>query len=701
MKSVLPESALRLPYKHLILLMIAAYTFSFALRMIWVYQFHGNPSFMWNGELMINTNDGYAWASAAQKWLEGTLQHNPQVKGVFYTASITLSAFVAKYLPFSLDTVILYMPAVISSFVVIPIILIGRLFNMTSVGFFAALLGSIAWSYYNRTMIGYFDTDMFSAMAPMFILYFLLATIKSERPVHALLAALAVLVYPFLYDHGQAIVYSMGVLYMAYMVVFHRKDSFTYQSVILVSLGLIHFNPWMQLAAIVLVYLVMKRGVLSKTVALYGAGVSVLLFLYTGHVFGLILGKVMLYLDRGVDASGLHYYQVIQTVREAGQIPFSMMANRISGSMVGIMAALAGYAVLVIRHKEFILALPLIGIGVFSLWGGLRFTVYAVPAAAISAVYLFYVMASYLENRGARIAMIGALTGAMLYPNITHIIDYKVPTVFNSEEVVLLDKLSKMGSDKDYVITWWDYGYPIWYYGNKNTLIDGGKHDQDNFIVSEILTTSSPLEAARLSRIAVETYVESDYKKIADTVFRNKQPDQLDPNTFLETLKYGDVRVPEATRDVYLYLPFRMLDIFPTVAVFSNLDLDSGQVYARPFFYTALRFKDSAETIDLGRGVLVDKKKGKVRLGQQELPLKAIYRVTLRSDGSVASETQLLNMNGTLSLIYMGSYGKFLLVDDKMLNSTYIQMFVLGKYDETLFEPVISDPWVRVYKLKI
>ena len=56
------------------------------------------------------------------------------------------------------------MPAIISSLVVIPIILIARLYNQTLWGFFAALLGSIAWSYYNRTMAGYYDTDMFSAI---------------------------------------------------------------------------------------------------------------------------------------------------------------------------------------------------------------------------------------------------------------------------------------------------------------------------------------------------------------------------------------------------------------------------------------------------------------------------------------------------------------------------------------------------------
>jgi dolichyl-diphosphooligosaccharide--protein glycosyltransferase/undecaprenyl-diphosphooligosaccharide--protein glycosyltransferase len=103
-------------------------------------------------------------------------------------------------------------------------ILIGRIYNASYFGFFAALLGSIAWSYYNRTMTGYYDTDMFSAMAPMFILYFLMNAIEHEKIQNALYAALAIMIYPFLYDQGQSIIYAMGLIYMAYMVLFHRKN---------------------------------------------------------------------------------------------------------------------------------------------------------------------------------------------------------------------------------------------------------------------------------------------------------------------------------------------------------------------------------------------------------------------------------------------------------------------------------------------
>jgi len=63
--------------------MVISYVFSFALRMIWVYQFSGDAASMWNGQLMINTNDGYYFASGARKYLEGVLQHNPRVPDLF------------------------------------------------------------------------------------------------------------------------------------------------------------------------------------------------------------------------------------------------------------------------------------------------------------------------------------------------------------------------------------------------------------------------------------------------------------------------------------------------------------------------------------------------------------------------------------------------------------------------------------------
>jgi dolichyl-diphosphooligosaccharide--protein glycosyltransferase/undecaprenyl-diphosphooligosaccharide--protein glycosyltransferase len=687
--------------KKLFLLIAIAFIFSVAVRLIWVFQFHSNPAFIWEDQLMINTNDGYFFASGAQKVLEGMHQFNPRVPDVFQYGVVFFTTWLVKLTPFDLNTVILYLPALISSLVVIPIILISRLYGATSFGFFSALIGSIAWSYYNRTMVGYYDTDMFAAMAPMFILYFLMASIKQERLNTALYASLMIFIYPFLYDAGRAIVYAMGLIYIVYMYIFHRKDEFTPKSIILIAIGLTPLFYLLKLALIIAAYIVLRRDVIKGKNLTYLSYGALAFFLIFGNIFGIIWGKVDTYLFRGVEESGLHFFQVKQTVREAGTIPFSTMANRISGSTLGVIASLIGYLLLLLKHRHFILALPLIGIGIFSLWGGLRFTVYAVPVAAMGAVYLFYVITSTIVNAKVRYGAIALLTALMLYPNITHIIGYKVPTVLNNPEVKTLTALKQSSSPKDYVIAWWDYGYPLWYYSNLNTLIDGGKHNHDNFIVSEILSTTSQLEAARLSRIAVQTYISSDYKTVADTLFKNKKTDQLNVPSYLETLRYGDVTLPKKTVETYLYLPFRMMNIFPTVKVFSNIDLNGGEKRARPFFYNASRFQDRGDQLYLGNNISILKKEGMLQLGNQKTPIKAFYTVSNKKVGKPSVKAQHMSPRGAISVIYMASYNQFLLLDDAMLNSTYIQLFVFENYDHDLFELVSSDPYSKIYRVKL
>ncbi|HFU74708.1 MAG TPA: peptide-binding protein, partial [Arcobacter sp.] len=404
-------------------LMLLAYLFSFAVRLIWVYQFQDNPNFIWNGELMINTNDGYFFAAGAQQELFGLHESNPRVFGLFDYGVIFFTTLLVNITPFSLETVILYMPSVISSLVVIPIILIARLYNQTLWGFFAALLGSITWSYYNRTMVGYYDTDMFSAMAPMFILFFLIKSTLDFNLRSALYAAVAIAIYPFLYDAGLSIVYAMGIMYALYMLFYHNDEKVAYLSLILVFIALLPFpfiSPFEYLVKIlvlvilyVVLYVVFKRISIKRELLILITALFFLAFLFFGNVFGLIIGKVSTYLATGTVDTGLRFYSVAQTVREAGSIPFETFANRTSGSVIGVLIALVGYAILVIRHRAFILALPLIGIGIFALWGGLRFTVYAVPVAAMSAIYLFFIVAERFKEKKWKYPFIIVATALM------------------------------------------------------------------------------------------------------------------------------------------------------------------------------------------------------------------------------------------------------------------------------------------------
>ena len=694
-----------------------AYIFVFVFHLYWLSWAGKIPEFYWHGQLMINNVDGYFFGSGAQKIVDGLHQYNPRLQGVWHYGTAVITAFLAKFFHISIDTLMLYLPAVISSLVVIPIILIGKLYKNELWGFLAALIAGIGWSYYNRTLVGYYDTDMFAAMLPMFILYFILYSVKNRDLFFALLAGITAIIYPWAYDQGLSIVYAMGIMAFLYLLVFNLKDEFTYKFIALLSISLMAVNPFLKVVLVVFIYWILTNKKIEFKYLQILAGAGFVLFFLTGNIFGMILSKIFAYSTSTMSYEGLKFLNVNKTVREAGQIPWFVVFDRIIGSTLGLIVAVIGYVLLVRKHKEFIIALPLWGVGFFAFVGGLRFTVYAVPVAAMSGVYFFIVLSEKLKVKNEKLKVIIPVLGSLflIMPNITHIVGccennkllasiekiyplrsypYLVPTTFRKSEVAVLDELRKRSNPKDYVITWWDYGYPIWYYANVNTLIDGGKHNEDNFLVSKILTTSNPYLAANLSKLSVKVYTDTN-KTVAPQLFiKNNKP--VDVEEFLMNIGEKDYKVPNPERNVYIMLPYRMFNIFPTVAAFSNRNLNSGEVYKSHFFYKSKIAKEGnfikigSIPVDLRRGILMI---------QNGVPVKEIALVAMTKNGKTVVKKQKLRDMG-LNLVILQSYGEGIIMDDYYYNSLFVQMFLFENYDKNLFEPVILNPWMKIYKVK-
>ena len=106
---------------------IIAYLFAILCRMEWVIWASGYSDFIWNNQLMISTNDGYAYAEGARDMIAGF--HQPNDLSYYGTPLSTITFLLVKILPFSLETIILYLSIFLSSLIVIPIILIGKEFN--------------------------------------------------------------------------------------------------------------------------------------------------------------------------------------------------------------------------------------------------------------------------------------------------------------------------------------------------------------------------------------------------------------------------------------------------------------------------------------------------------------------------------------------------------------------------------------------
>ncbi len=697
-----------------LLMMLIAFGFSVAARYIWIAWAGDFPGFFWQDRLMINTNDGYYWVEGARDLLAGGHQPN-DLSPVNYPLS-QLTAALARLLPVHIETLIMWMPALFGALLVVPIMLIGRLFRLDIVGFIAALAGGITWSYYNRTMAGYYDTDMLIVVLPAMTVWGAMYALKYQKTPHLLYAPIFAIVSIYWHNGTINIINGLFFVTLLYTLVFERKNLYFYQFLTLYVIALTTLPVWLKIVlvgALAGIFILLKEK-MNDRLMIALALVSAAIYLIFGgwEWFHNILNNV--YFTRGAasdelnNSQSLKFYGVVNTVREAGHIPFEIFADRIGGSVLSFVAGVIGYILLLFRERLFLLSLPMVGLGFFALQGGLRFTVFAVPFIALGAAFLLYLVVHYLvsfadegvRSRAEKILLLFAVV-LLLYPNISHIIGYKVPTVFTKEEVAVLDRLKKIAHREDYVVSWWDYGYPVRYYSDVKTLIDGGKHTgEDNFPVSFILTHDQ-VSAANMARLDVE-FTERSFdtnKTTPITAMLAKYADN-DPDRFFEILHSKSMRLPAKTRDVFLYLPDRMLNIFPTIALFSNIDLKSGLQKGNPFFYVARHIRQNNNLVDFGNGIVLDRQKGVLQIGRQVVTVKNFVVTAYDKSGKLVKNVQELHSEGPVSIVFMQSYGQFLIMDEQMYNSLYIQLFVLEQYDPELYEPVILTPMAKVYKLK-
>ncbi|MBW1649841.1 MAG: peptide transporter [Deltaproteobacteria bacterium] len=695
----------RISLKQFFILIIIAYIFAVAVRFIWVYQFQDNPNIIWNNQIIINNSDGYYYAEGARDILAGGIHQENDGSPIHSFPSI-FTAYLTKILPFNLETIILYLPAFLGSLLIIPILLIGRSIGQNMLGFIAALLGSITVSYYNRTMTGYYDTDMLTIVLPMFVIAALIHSLKHNKEINLLITGLTITIYQLWYTGGYSIICAIAGVLFFYTLIKEPKKAYNYKLITFMLIGIAGLPLLLKTGIYILLFsfLTYFKNRFDKYIIFILPAAGLMLLLFTKGVTPIIF-NIKAYIMREkitpalTDNFSLNFFSVKQTIQEAKKIPFDIFAHRISGHTATFIISTIGYILMIIRYPVAALALPLAGLGFIALKGGLRFTIYTVPINALGFAYIASLAAKFTaaalkQTKHIKPAVLILITALSLYPNIIHIINYKKGPVVTTTEAAALEKLKKIAGREDYVISWWDYGYTIRYYSDTKTLGDGGRQNGDtNFPLSFILTENQ-IAAANMAKIAVR------YNGIiADAM---KDYNFADANRLLKALKTNGLTLPEKKEDIYLYLPFRIVrnQILPTIRAFCNLDIMTGRHYKMPLFYQTKQFIDNPDTIMMGNGFRFLKKTGKIKQMGKTLELNSLIITGYDKKGVFNKRIIEYNPMSDIYLIYMQSYGELFLMDKQVYNSLFIRLFVLEDYDKNLFEPVIIDPWTKIYRLK-
>ena len=684
-------------------MIFAAVIFGMVCRLYWVFWASEYPVFFWNNELMISTNDGYAFAEGARDMLAGFHQEN-DLSYYGYPLS-TLTYWIVKFLGVKLETAMIYMSVFFSSLVAVPVILIANEYKLKMAGFIAALLAVIANSYYNRTMAGYYDTDMLIITLSVFVVWGLVRVLEKKDAKSLIIAPLSVLIYMWWYMSAFSLISILTGLFLLYTLIFDRKNPLFYFEISLLLLAISNLDLTLKFIAVIAIYALclFKKEVINLKFALGILAIIFVIFVIRGGLNPIIF-QLKFYVFRDAPEVGgmsFHFFNVNQTIQESSVVDFTLFCERISANVITFLISLAGVALFCYKHRSFAVSLGMLALGFLAFKSGLRFTIYAVPIMALGFGYLVEFVLANLKLKGAVLNLIRAFIAALVLASaLIHIYGYKAEPVFVNKEVEILNKLKGIAGREDYVVAWWDYGYPIRYYSDVKTLIDGGKHlGRENFAVSFALG-SDEMSSANMARLDVE-YTERNFKEHFNGNLAQILKDRnLSVDQFFSEIKEANFSLPAKSREIYYYLPDRMLSIFPTILQFSKIDLKSGKNLNNGLFITTRAISQSEKGIRLSGGFTLTSDVTNLIYDGNVLPLRSFIETDYNEAGKLNVKEYKNNESSNISVIFMRDYGRFIILDESILNSAYIQLFVLERYDPKVFEPVILDGAAKVYRLK-
>ena len=166
----------------------------------------------------------------------------------------------------------------------------------------------------------------------------------------------------------------------------------------------------------------------------------------------------------------------------------------------------------------------------------------------------------------------------------------------------------------------------------------------------------------------------------------------------LESKKF---QLPNKTREIYYFLPDRMLSIMPVISYFSNLDLKDGKAYSDGFFRdTHYAYTSENGGFVFESGMVLSRDLSSIYIHDSWHNVNSYIETDHNLDGTLKKTIVNLDANANFYVVYMHDYGRFLIMDKEMFNSTAIQLFVMEEYDKELFEPVIIRPEAKIYRLK-
>lgn len=708
-----------------IILALAAYLFGVLCRSFYLWNALDVPSVLLNGVPMISTEDGYLFADYVNSHLKqdfsrgGVNLWQPGAQGSL--TAITL--FLVKILPFKLEQVAVFMPMIFPPLLAVPLLYAGRFLGSTTMGLFAALIGTIALPYLKRTSFAYYDTDLFALFAPAMVVALGIYAIKNPGLLQILWVAIMVSLARWL-DKPQIADLMYAAFAGGYILANFRNPQI-YSHILLLCLPMLGGFKWQMqilydIGAFGILFLIQKYAPpINLRIWQAVAGAFLLYTIWQSYLYDAVRGYVYAYGaagrgvgDGGFGATGWNFYQVSGTIVEARSIDLLGLSREVSGHIYLFWLGFFGSILALVRYPALAIGGFFLGVGLFSLEGGIRFSLYLVPILAIGSAYLALLFARYLCSfkyinrvKYLNYAVAALMVMVVIYPGWRLAYNYSPRSVAQLPQVEMLQRLDEKTQSSDYLISWWDYGYVMSFYADMKNIINGAKHHQDNFIVSKAFSSTSPRLAANIIRESVEAYEQpGGGAPTAISRILGPRRDGFNPEEFINSMAAPTYQLQRnKTREIYFYVPYQMLPIYGVVRYFSDLNIDTGKIRRAPLITTRnYRVDQEQQRILLPDNTVADLKKGVIlQRGQPIGNINTVFNHQVSQDGSSRMLATPVNSLGYYYIILSGYYGIVYLLSPEAFRANFIQMFFFNNYDPELFELVERNTFATIYKLKI
>ncbi len=558
---------------------------------------------------------------------------------------------------------------------VIPLGLYGWQIGYPIAGLLAGIVGGFSFKYFARTSIGRIDTDMLNLFFPVLAAYFALLACQAKKTYWgwswAALSGITMYLFTWWYDRP-AFLLPWFLALLIGLVIWKQRTRITLPALVIYLLCIgpgAFFQSWSKMTEVLGIYF--KIGLIREAFAQ----------------------------APGEGGFPIFYNWVAESRAVEPLVSLGTLLNEPLLSLAGLLA----FAYFLLKDwRKFLLLSPVFFLGLLGFVSSQRFVFYLTPFLGFG---FGLVLQQVLELGWTKIQQYSKSQTSILFrlfPSSTHyryqsfqylgllIVSmallsetawgYVPKPTFPAQVFRGFQDLKTKTPEDAVIYTWWDMGLALLEQAERAVIHDGGT------------------QARPKTYLIARSLISSEQSTLKDTMgFLARQNDiqilrLAKQKKLFTTINSGKHKVRHPS---YVLLTNDMILSFPTFYSIGSWDL-SNQQY-RVSDYTSLKC-DHLENLVLNcQKLTFDLKDGWLN---DKIPLKRVVQ-SLRGNQIVSQEFHPRGLTLQFMMSDERVFQEIYLLEEEVWQSNFNQMFLLGNYDQNIFEETMhSYPWMRLFQLK-